>query len=164
MRRILDRERRGFAISLEIMLTYLLVAIVCSVTTYFAQAFEMERFFADVTASTCVMAARYGGSNSQAYRIQVGNDSTIEDTANRMLGFVADKSATSFAVVKPGGNGKYISVSGKPDSDGNVTVSLTYSIAAGAAKGPASLFRFESPVNQTFTLPSLMQDGKLIKR
>lgn len=163
MRRILDRERRGFAISLEIMLTYLLVAIVCSVTTYFAQAFEMERFFADVTASTCVMASRYGGSDSRAYKIQVGNDSTIQDTANRMLGFVASKSESSFAVVKPV-NGRYISVSDKPDSEGNVTVSLTYSIAAGAAKGPASLFRFESPVNQAFTLPSLMQDGKLIKR
>ena len=164
MRRILDRERRGFAISLGIMLTYLLVAIVCSVTTYFAQAFEMERFFADVTASTCVMASRYGGSESDAYKIQVGG-STIEETANRMLGYVASKSATSFAVVRPV-NGKYISVSRFPDPQGNVHVELHYSVAPGAARGPASLFSaaFESPIRQSFTLPSLMQNGKLIKR
>ena len=67
----LDEEREGFAISFEIMMTMFMVALVVSVTVYFAQVFQLERYFADVTSSTCAMASRYGGNESKAYKIQV---------------------------------------------------------------------------------------------
>ena len=48
IREYLTSDRQGFAISFEIMMTMIMVTLVCSVTAYFAQVFEMERYFADV--------------------------------------------------------------------------------------------------------------------
>lgn len=162
MKRLMNTERSGFAITFEIMMTTLLVALVCSVTTYFAQAFELERFFADVTSSTCVMASRYGGNESNAYKIQVGSNSNIEDTANSMLIYVASHSSgsSSFVHLNGNSNGKYITVSDYPDKNGNVTVRLSYSISP--ATGLASAFSIKNTVNQSFTLPSIMQSGRLL--
>lgn len=156
----LDRDRQGFAISFEIMMTMIMVTLVCSVTAYFAQVFEMERYFADVSASTCVMASRYGGNDSKAYKIQV-KKGTIEDNANAQLALI-NSHCKNVSLVSPDGNGKFISVSSFPDSNNNVSVAVSYKLGN---IGWGRLVNIVSPgtITHRFVVPSLMQTGKLIR-
>lgn len=160
IREYLTSDRQGFAISFEIMMTMIMVTLVCSVTAYFAQVFEMERYFADVSASTCVMASRYGGNDSKAYKIQV-NKGTIEENANAQLALI-NANSKGVALQSPNGDGRYISVSNFPDKNNNVTVSVSYKLGN---IGWGRLASIVSPgvMTHTFVIPSLMQSGKLIR-
>lgn len=156
----LNEQRKGFAITFEIMLTMLLVTIVTSATVYFAQVFETERYFAEVASSTCVMASRYGGNDSNAYKIQVRRG-TIADTANRHLAYINSVNK-AIELRSPNGDGKFISVSNYPDANNNVTVTVEYKIGG---IGWAQLADILHPLEMrhTFVVPSLMQSGKLIR-
>lgn len=160
MKSYLRSDRNGFAISFEIMMTMIMVTLVCSATAYFAQVFEMERYFADVSSSTCVMASRYGGNESKAYKIQV-KKGTIEDNANAQLALI-NKHAKGVALQSPGNDGKFITVSDYPDKNNNVKVTVSYKVGN---IGWGALVNFVSPgtMQHTFVVPSLMQSGKLIR-
>lgn len=159
----LERDRHGFAISYEICMTMFLTAVVVCVTIYFAQVFQMQRYFADVTSSTCVMASRYGGNDSKAYQIQVGTNTTIEDNANAQLHYIQDMNDNvRFDAV--GDGGKYITVSNKPDANGMVHVKMNYrlgDIGWKALQDIVSVTPAEGIV-QEFDLPTLMQKGLLL--
>lgn len=156
----LNSDRDGFAISFEIMMTMIMVTLVCSVTAYFAQVFETERYFADVASSTCIMASRYGGNSSKAYKIQV-NKGTIADNANKQLEYINSRNS-SISISPAGSDGKYIYVSSYPDSNNNVTVSISYKLGNIGWGALASLVSPGS-MRHTFTVPSLMQSGMLIR-
>ncbi len=157
---LINKERCGFAISFEIILTMLMVTFVVSATTYFSQVFELERYFADVASSTCAMASRYGGNNSNAYRIQVAQGS-IADNANAQLAYI--NSHNKFVALKPiGSSGRFISVSEEPDSANNVTVTLAYRVG-GIQWGALTALISPGEMKNTFVVPSLVQMGKLIR-
>lgn len=157
----LNKERGGFHISFEIIACMMLFAAVVFVTIYFTELFETERYFANVTSSTCQMACRYGGNNSKAYAVQVKNG-TIEDNANYQLRYIQSQQANSKnkgANLVPI-NGKYISVSDEPASDGTITVRLSYKLGDHGLSWVLQKFG-NGQVNQEFKLPTLMQSGKL---
>lgn len=156
----LDEEREGFAISFEIMMTMFMVALVVSVTVYFAQVFQLERYFADVTSSTCAMASRYGGNESKAYKIQVKKGS-IEDNANLQLQYI--NNTNPGVALQAVDGGKFISVSDYPDSANNVEVKLSYKLGQIGWGAVANIVSPDNAVVQTFKLPSLMQTGRLIR-
>lgn len=157
----LDEDRGGFAISFEICMTMLIVAIVASVTIYFAQVFELQRYFADVTASTCTMASRYGGNESNAYKIQVGKGS-IEDNANLLLEYLNSQNE-SIAFQTVGSDGKFITVADYPDSNGNVQVAMCYELGDIGWGAVADIVSPSNAISMSFELPSLVQTGKLIR-
>ena len=157
----MDGDRGGFAISFEICMTMLIVAFVASVTIYFAQVFELQRYFADVTASTCTMASRYGGNESTAYKIQVGQGS-IEDNANLMLSYLNNQNE-SVAFQTVDSSGKFISVSDYPDDNGNVQVSMAYKLGNIGWGALANIVSPSGTITMSFELPSLIQTGKLIR-
>lgn len=172
MNKILNQEREGFAITFEIICTMLLIAAISSLTIYFVQVMELERYFADVTSSTCSMASRYGGSESMAYKIQVSQRSgggngvgkaNIQDNANYQLAYVNSKYRAIYnANVLEPVNGKYITVSNYPDENGNVRVSLNYRIGGCSWGKLVNVMAGPATINQTFDMPSLMQRGKLV--
>lgn len=175
-REYVTQERTGFAVTFEIILTMLLIAAVSSCTIYFVQVMELERFFADVTASTCTMAARYGGSDSIAYRIQVServdvpngtgiDQATIQENANRQMKYVSSKSKSYYSadllVPSEAGGGDYIYVSPMVDANNYVHVNLKYKIGGCSWGSIINLIAGPTTVEQSFDMPSLMQRGKL---
>ena len=172
MKNVLNQEREGFAVTFEIILTMLLIAAISSLTIYFVQVMELERYFADVTASTCSMASRYGGSESTAYKIQVsqrasgGNGvgkANIQDNANYQLAYVNSKYKAIYnANVLEPVDGKYITVSSYPDANGNVQVRLQYRIGGCSWGSLLNVMAGPATIDQTFNMPSLMQRGKLV--
>ena len=152
----LESDRKSFAISFELMLSMLLLVWVCSVTIYFAQVFQTQRYFADVTASTCTMAARYGGNDSRVYQLQVGGG-TIQDNAQKQLDYLNNAGGNKF-------NAKIRVTPQKPDSSGKVKVVLTYKLntwEGGSMQFLEVLGLGGKQMTQTFELPSLVQSGKL---
>jgi hypothetical protein len=158
----LEENRSCFAISFELMLSMVLLVWVCSVTIYFAQVFQTERYFADVTASTCTLAARYGGDYSKVYQLQTGADS-ISSNANAQLAYL-DTLGTSGN--RDGLFDANITVSPeKPDSSGTVNVTLTYKLKTWATGSMSFLEKLGlggKTITQSFELPSLVQSGKLL--
>lgn len=160
----LNQERCGFAITFEICLTIMLTAAVSLTMAYFVNAFQIQRYFADVTASTCTMASRYGGNSSKAYQIQVKRGS-IQSNANAQLAYINSKSTLVHLV--PGAGGQYITVSEHPDANNCVTVKLSYRLAhIGGYTDPTNNYTGaydagDRDITQTFKLPSLMQSGRL---
>lgn len=157
----LESDRRSFAISFELMLSMLLLVWVCSVTIYFAQVFQTQRYFADVTASTCTMAARYGGNYSRVYQLQVGGG-TIQDNANKQLQYLNTRANPNH---RDGLFDANITVSPQtPDGSGKVKVVLTYKLkswGSGSMKALEVLGLGGKEITQTFELPSLVQRGRL---
>lgn len=103
---VLDKERKGFAITFEIMMVSLLLVFAVSVIIYFCEVMNTQRFFYDVTTSTCTAASRYGGDNSRAYQFQTREDSghgqyrgTISDNANKYLAAIQHKDYKTGAFV-----------------------------------------------------------------
>lgn len=163
MSNLLNSERKGFAITFEIMMCMVLFAFVCSVTIYFAEVFQTERYFADVTSSTCQEAVRYGGNASRAYRIQV-KDTDIETNANRQLAYLnGAHGGKGYILSSVGGDGRYIDVSDYPDAHGNVTVRLQFQIGDYGWGNLARAFGAGGTVRQEISLPTLMQTGRLIQ-
>ena len=176
MKNYVNQERNGFAISYEICMCLMLFAVVVPMTIYFAELFETERYFANVTSATCQMASRFGGNNSKAYQIQVGKDAgTISQNANTQLLYIQNRQAAasktktssgdvdySGAMLVPQNGNEYITVS-DPDSDGNIEVKLSYRLGS---HGWGTVGQWatgnNAQVTQTFKLPTLMQSGKLM--
>lgn len=159
MKNFLLSERTGFAISFEICLSMLLLTVVTSVTLYFVQVFETERFFADVTASTCTLASRFGGNDSMAYRIQV-KKGTISQNANKQLHYI--NSLSNQVKLVPMSGSDFITVSSKPDANNMVTVHLAYKVGKISWGKLVNIVSPKNGIEQTFRLPSLMQNGSLV--
>ena len=155
----LKTERKGFAISFEIMMTMLLVTVMTTMTLYVVELYQTQRYFSDVTSATCTMAARYGGNDSKAYRIQVPNGGTIQQNAQNQLDFLNTNGASS----NSGGLfDAEIYVANHPDDQGNVRVELEYNLKDYGWVGYAKqLGLFGERIKQTFEIPSLVQNGKL---
>lgn len=159
MKKIYKTKRKGFVITFEVMLTSFIVCVALSLLVYFAQVLQTKKYFANVAAATCTMAARYGGNASNAYNVQV-NSGTIADNANKQIKYMVDHTTRYTVLSAPGG--RYISVSDYPDANGNITVSLSYQYEKFGWGQFAEKF---SPglITQNFSVPTLIYTGKLIE-
>lgn len=170
LKEYLGRERNGFVITFELMMAMLFVVVVASASVYLTKSLELERYVANVTATTCNMAARYGGNASKAYQVQVnkdGNVGTIEDNANAQIAVVNER-FSQFGVSFVNDGGKIISVSDYPDSNGNVRVRVSYQVSSDTSYWGHMVNVIQSvdgSVGRTmeFYMPSLMQNGKLLR-
>lgn len=165
-------ERPGFAITFEIMMVTLLAATVISIIIYFIEVMNVERFFFDVTASTCTAASRYGGDKSRAYYFQVESNNngsikhakTISENADLFLSSIAARSdrETGGYVFDPV-DGRYIIVSDAPDENGYVTVQLQYRLGKyGWGAIAERLIPDGGNIVHTIQLQTLMQSGALL--
>lgn len=160
----LKNDRAGFAITFEIMLTVLLVVTFMTNTVFFTTLYETQRYFADVTSSTCTMVARYGGNDSAAYKVQVANGGDIMQNAQAQLNQIngSSKFEPHIYVSKQVGT---TAKSGGSCKEGYVQVILEYKLNQNSL-GPWSFLSSYGLLGrecvQTFEIPSLVQKGKLI--
>lgn len=154
LKNYLTQDRAGFAISFELMLATELIVMLLITSVFLMKTYEQEKYFAQVTTATCDMVARYGGNSSKAYKVQVGNGGDIRGNAEKLLQ----------AVNGGGFNAKFTNISDYPNSNGDVNVTLTYSLIDNGLPEAMSAVGLTGYVKTiSVTIPSLVQNGKLIK-
>lgn len=104
MKRSLNRKIKGYAITLEVIFTIAMFATFFNATIYLLNALNVQRYMDTVLTSTVIQAAKWGGTNSNAY-LANGMNYSILDNARQQLsdlprGFSASISATPEKISK----------------------------------------------------------------
>lgn len=64
----LRNKRKGYAITLEVLITVLAIVTIINATTYIIATFNTQRYMDTVLTSTITQIAKWGGTNSNAYK------------------------------------------------------------------------------------------------
>lgn len=117
MKNLFNEEREGFAITLEVLVTLVVITMFLTMNLYILRVMNVQRYMNTILTSTAAEASRWGGTNSNAYRKNVSSTPLLE-IANAQLNAVA-----------PGYN---CHISGSPEtitSNGEkITITITYQL------------------------------------
>lgn len=147
----MQKERPAFVVTFEVVLLIAFVVMAIVYLVYCSTLYQQKRYFSTVAMNTCIQAARYGGDNSRAYKLEVGTASNISTNANKALE----------RALAPGFNA-HITVSDISATTDIVYVTLTYNFKSGNQALDAFTGLGETRT-VTCGIPSLVQYGKLLE-
>lgn len=76
---MMRRKRKGYAITIEVIFTLSLIAMMTNVTIYILTSYNTVRYMDTVMTSTTVQIAKWGGTQSNAY---LANDMDYDVISN----------------------------------------------------------------------------------
>lgn len=88
MKRILMEKHQGFAMTLEVLATLFMLTVLINLTLYNIRVMNVQRYFNTILTSTAAQASRWGGTDTNAYRVNVSNENLLS-IARRQLVEVA---------------------------------------------------------------------------
>lgn len=115
-----NKEHDGFVITLEVMVTMVMMFVFIIMILYFVRVMEVQRYFSTVLTSTAVAASRWGGVDSESYKKNISSnpgDSLLVKTNKQLSEIAVDYSAFIY------GNPKNIQNNGE-----EITIAIQYSL------------------------------------
>lgn len=151
--RLSNEEHDGFAISLEVLVTLVSITTFITFTLFFLQVMNVQRYMNTVLTSTAIQAAKYGGTDTNAYRINVSNSKPLMTSAQEALNLYASPYNPR--------------ISGSPtkitNANQNITIVLTYSLPSPFSQfgpgGDATIYNTIKNMRMVVTVESVMDPG-----
>lgn len=157
---ILVNEHAGFAVTLEVLVTLVMMFTFLIMTLYFLRVMDVQRYMNTVMTSTAAQASRWGGVNSNAYRVNVSTTPLIT-TAQQQLQYVA----SDFNPVITGSPNK-ITYNGQ-----KITIKIKYSLPSvfstaskvySPSSGSYDMYTKTRNMSMSVSVNSIMEAGKLL--
>jgi len=89
MKKLLNEEHQGFAITLEVMAALFMFTMFTTVILYTIRVMNTDRYMNTILTSTAASASRWGGTNTAAYARNVNSTQNLLTLANQQLAIVA---------------------------------------------------------------------------
>lgn len=158
---ILNEEHSGFAITLEVIATLVMLCIFLNLTLYILRVMNVQRYMNTVMTATATQASRWGGINSNAYHNNVSSTPLLV-SAQYQLTYVA--------------NGFNAVIGGSPDKISNngdkITIWIDYTLpsvfqTSGMSKVSGvneshDMYDKTKIMRISVTVNSIMEAGKLL--
>lgn len=145
MKKFFNRERKGYAITFEVLITIVLMTMFLNATTWVLTTINTQRFINTTLISTAVSIAKWGGTNSKAYAVNGVSEDLIKTSQTYL-----NKYAPSFNV-KIKGEPKVITPS---NNEVSCSVEWTYPKIFG--------IQISNRQSKTIKLEGIMQPGSLL--
>lgn len=142
----LKSKRKGYAITLEVIMTLALIAMMLEVTTWLMSTMNAQRYMNTVVTSTTAQIAKWGGTDSKAYEANGMTYNIIENSQRELDNIVPE----SFDATISGGP----SVISENNSKVYSKVSWNYPTVFGISIGSRQDVRIE--------MESIMRPGELL--
>lgn len=85
---LLQEEHDGFAVTLEVLATLCMLVVFLNMTLYVLRVMDVQRYMNTVMTSTAAQAARWGGTDTKAYKTNVSS-TPLMTTAQQQLNYAA---------------------------------------------------------------------------
>lgn len=136
-----------------------MLCVFLNFTLYMLRVMDVQRYMNTVMTSTAAQAARWGGSDSKAYKDNVSNTSLLVNAQNQ-LNYVA----SDFSPIIYGGPAK-ITYNGQP-----ITISIKYSLPSvfstmskvNGVNKSYDLYSTTRNMSMSVSVNSVMEAGKLL--
>lgn len=157
----LKQNHKGFAISIEILLTMVMFTQITAFTFYSIRVMNGQRFLSTILYNSAVQASKWGGNDTKAWHSATGYAQTIST-------FYSNKISSSYKQFNP-----TLTITPDKITDNNVeiTTTLSYSwpsffksgaiVNSGNVKVDNSTW-MNKRVTQTVKINSIMNPGKLL--
>lgn len=155
------QNHKGFAISIEILLTMVMFTQITAFTFYSIRVMNGQRFLSTILYNSAVQASKWGGNDTKAWHNATGHAETIST-------FYSNKISSSYQQFNPVLN---ITPDRITDNNVEITTTLSYSwpsffksgaiVNSGKVKVDNSTW-MNNRVNQTVKINSIMNPGKLL--
>lgn len=153
-------EHAGFAITLEVFATLVMMTIFLTCTLYMLRVMNTQRFMNTVLTSTASEASRWGGVNTTAYHDANPSSPLLLKTAQDEL----DTIAPAFNSTITGSPGK-ITNNGDP-----ITITIIYHLPSvfstmsdvNGPSGSYNMFTETKDMHMSITVNSVMEAGRLL--
>lgn len=77
-------RRRGFAMTIEVIFTLMTIALMVNASIYMMSMFNSHRYMHTVATATATQIAKWGGTESNAYKANNMNYNVIENAQNEL--------------------------------------------------------------------------------
>lgn len=81
---IARQEHGGFATTLEFLLSLVLITMFVTMNLYIVRVMNTQRFMNTVLTSTAAQASRWGGVDTEAYKLNVSSVGLIKNAQNQL--------------------------------------------------------------------------------
>ena len=155
----LEQKHSGFAISLEVIATLIMMCVFLNMTLYVLRVMNVQRYMNTVLTATATQASRWGGVDTKAYYSNVSNTPLLASAQEQLTAIAPDFNTA---------------IAGSPDkiteNGQGITITILYSLP--------SVFSTLSKVNGngdsydmydstrdmhiSVTVDSIMEAGKLL--
>lgn len=153
----LYEEHGGFAITLEVMATLVMITIFLSFNLYILRVMNVQRYMNTVLTSTASEASRWGGVNTNAYKLAIGTEESLLGTAQKQLENVAGD-------FEPEISGEPSSITTNGDK---ITITIKYHLpdvfSTMSHVGSYNMYNKTKDHTLTISVNSIMNSGSLLK-
>jgi hypothetical protein len=94
MRKVLQEEHAGFAVTFEVLCTLVMMFAFFFLILFAMMVMNGQRFMNTVMTSTAAEAARWGGMDTNAYRVNVGGAKLVDNAQSQLNLIVPEFNAT----------------------------------------------------------------------
>lgn len=165
---VLNKEHYGFAITLEVIVTLFMLFVFIGLCLYLLNVMNVQRYMHTVLASTASQAARWGGTDSKAYRDNISTTPLLVTAQNQL-----NLAASGYGTGNNGNAGPTIGTTTPPvitESNNKITIYIDYcypSFFQGYSKvrnkrGTMVQMHQSGVVRMSITVYSIMEAGKLL--
>lgn len=92
--KVLNDEHNGFAVTLEVLATLFMFTMFMCTTFYILRVMNVQRYMNTILTSTAAEASRWGGTNTNAYRLNVDTTPALVKAQQELNYLCLDYGAT----------------------------------------------------------------------
>lgn len=157
---IINEEHAGFAVTLEVLATLSMLVAFLNATLYILRVMDVQRYMNTVLTSTAAQAARWGGTDSKAYKDNVSETSLLDNARQQLKHVVSDFGPFI------DGNPPKITYNGQP-----ITITIEYNLPSvfstmskvnGIDGNSYDMYEKTKKMKMQVTVNSVMEAGKLL--
>lgn len=158
--KLLNKEHVGYAITFEVIATLGILTLFVVMTMYILRVMNTQRYMNSICMSTAMMASKYGGTDTTAYRVNIDKNTSLLSKSQQELNTLAP----GFNAVITG-SPNHISRNGE-----EVIITIKYSLPkvfenVGTVNGLNSSYNMYSNnrnMSITYKINSVMKKGALL--